>query len=76
MGNVSRERETLRKRSSSCGSAVVNPASIHEDMDLIPGHDQGVRVSGAAMGCGVGCRCGSDYRLLWPWYRPAATSPI
>jgi len=26
--------------------------------------------------CGVGCRCGSDLALLWPWCRPGATASI
>ena len=28
------------------------------------------------MGCGVGCRCGSDPALLWLWCRQAAMAPI
>ena len=28
------------------------------------------------MSFGVGCRCGSDPALLWPWHRPAAAAPI
>ena len=28
------------------------------------------------MGCGVGCRNGSDLALLWLWCRPAAVAPI
>ena len=28
------------------------------------------------MSCGVGCRCGLDLALLWPWHRPVATAPI
>ena len=28
------------------------------------------------MGCGVGLRRGSDPKLLWLWYRPAATALI
>jgi len=28
------------------------------------------------MGCGVGCRYGSDPALLWLWRRPMATAPI
>ena len=28
------------------------------------------------MSCGVGCRHGSDSKLLWLWWRPAATAPI
>ena len=28
------------------------------------------------MGCGVGCRHGSDPELLWLWCRPVATDPI
>ena len=26
--------------------------------------------------CGVGCRCGSDPTLLWPWRRPVTIAPI
>ena len=32
--------------------------------------------SSIAVSCGVGCRQGSDPKLLWLWYRPAATAPI
>ena len=28
------------------------------------------------MGCGVGCRRGSDLALLWLWCRLAAAAPI
>ena len=28
------------------------------------------------MGCGVGCRRGSDPTLLWLWRRPVVTAPI
>ena len=28
------------------------------------------------MSCGIGCRLGSDPKLLWLWRRPAATAPI
>ena len=28
------------------------------------------------MSCGVGCRCGSDPALLWPWRRQVAEAPI
>ena len=28
------------------------------------------------MGCGVGCRRGSEMVLLWPWCRLAAAAPI
>ena len=47
-------------RSSHFGSVVMNPASIHEDVGLIPGLAQWVR----------------DPALLWLWWRPAATAPI
>ena len=30
--------------------------------------------SGIAVGCGVGHRRGSDPKLLWLWYRSAATA--
>ena len=32
--------------------------------------------SGVAVGCGVGCRRGSDPALLWLWRRPVAAAPI
>ena len=28
------------------------------------------------MNCGAGCGRGLDPKLLWLWYRPAATAPI
>ena len=28
------------------------------------------------MSCGVGCRFGSDPKLLWLWYRPVAVALI
>ena len=43
-----------------CGSAVMNPISIREDVGLIPGPTQWVK----------------DSALLWLWCRPAAVAPI
>ena len=34
------------------------------------------QVSGDAVSCGVGHRCGSDLALLWLWHRPTAAVPI
>ena len=39
--------------SSYHGSVVMNPTSIHEDEDLIPGLDQWLKISGIAMSCDV-----------------------
>ena len=36
----------------------------------------GLKRSGVALSCGVGCRHGSDPMLLWLWRRPVATAPI
>ena len=37
-----------------CGSMVMNPPSIHEDVDSIPGLAQKVKDNGIAVSCGVG----------------------
>ena len=54
---------------------LMNPTSNHEVAGLIPGLAQWV-VSGVAVSCSVGCRCGSNPALLWLWCRQAATAPI
>ena len=53
----------------------MNPTRNHEVAGSIPGLAQWVR-SGVAVSCGVGCRCGSDWALLWLWHRLAAAAPI
>ena len=62
--------------SSRCGSVVMNPTGIHEDVGWIPGLPQWVQGFGVAMSCGVDCRHGSDPVLLWLWCRPAAAALI
>ena len=63
-------------RSSHCGSAVMNPTSVHADSGLIPGLAQWVKDPGLPVNYSVGCRCGLDLALLWLWYRPAAAALI
>ena len=62
-------------RSSSCGTAEVNPTSIHEVAGMIPGLLSGLGIS-IAMSCGVCHRCGLDPVLLWLWCRAAAVASI
>ena len=55
---------------------VTNPASIHEDVGLIPGLAQWVKGSGIAVSGGVGRRHGSGPAWLWLWHRAGAVAPI
>ena len=62
------------KKESHTGVPVVaqwltNPTRNHEVVGSIPG------LSGVAVSCGVGHRCGSDPALLWLWCRLAAIAP-
>ena len=50
----------------------MNPTSIREDKDSIPGLAQGIKESGIAMSCGMDHRRASDLALLWLWCRSAA----
>ena len=54
-------------RSSHCGSAVMNPTSIHKDTSSIPSLAQWVKdpVLPPCVPCSVGYRCGLDMVLLW-----------
>ena len=55
----------------NCGSqkclAVMNPTSIHEDVDLIPGLSQWDKRSGIAISSGACCRPDLALALLWMW---------
>ena len=48
------EGKEKRQRSSHHGSVETNLTSIHEDVGLIPGLTQWVKVPSVAVSCGVG----------------------
>ena len=54
---------------------IKNLTSIHDDVSLIPGLTQGLRIW-CCCGCGVGRRCGSHLVLLQLWCRLAAAALI
>ena len=54
----------------------MNPTSMRENTDLIPGLAQFKDLAGIAMSCGVGRRRGSEPQLLWLRHRLAATALI
>ena len=39
---------------------VKNPTSVHEDVGLIPGLAQWALLTGIAVSCGLGHRCGTE----------------
>jgi len=55
---------------------LMNQTKNHEVAGLIPGLAQWVKGSGIAVSCGVGCRRGSDPKLLWLSCRPVAIAPM
>ena len=55
---------------------LTNLTRNHGVAGSIPGLAQWVKGSGIAMGCGIGCRHGSDPTLLWLWHRPVTAAPI
>ena len=57
------------KGSSHHGSAVTSPTRIQEDVGLIPGLAQWLKLCGSS-------RHGSDPMLLWLWHRLAAVALI
>ena len=55
---------------------LTNPTRNHEVAGSVPALAQWVEDPAFAMSCGVGCRRGSDPKLLWLWCRPVAMAPI
>ena len=59
--NCANNLNTFKKFwSSHCGTAEMNPTSIHEDVGLILSLTSGSRIQRVAMDCGVGHRHGLD----------------
>ena len=52
---------------------LINPTGTHEDVGLIPGLTQWIKIC-ITMSCGVGHRCALDPTLLWLWCRPGGYS--
>ena len=57
-----------------CGSKVMNPTSIYEDMGFFPWPHSAGSGSSVAVSCGVGHRCSTYATLLWLW--PTAAAPV
>ena len=75
MKRASRDSENIL-RSSHCGSEVGEPNWHPWGFGLDPWPYSVGWDSGIAVGCGLGCRCGSDPELLWLWRRPAAAALV
>ena len=60
--------------SSYCGSVVMNPTSMHEDLGSIPVLTQWAKDLELLSGAADGSRCGSDLVWLWLWRSLVATA--